>query len=1100
MPASFSSFNRRSRRSPAIPTPAPRSASRGIGDQLGRASLRAFGAIVLLVALLGAPSLCAAAHDRTIVSLDGPWQFQRDGAKLDAWRTVAVPSSFESHEGSAFDGVGWYRRTIKVPEVPAGSRLLISFEAAATEAEVWWDDHKLGSHLGGWTPFRFDVTEHATRPGRARTAEIKIRLDEKVGHNTQGFLPIVAPHFGGLWQGIQLMVVPSTWIDDLHLLAAGDPRSGELTLEVPLLGATPDPEVRPAIRYRVRGTRSWSQASPRSSTYFPAVNGSPARWLVIIPIRDAGPWSPESPALYEVEISLPGIGGDVVRTRTGFRHVEARGTGFFLNGRPLSVRGILNWGYSPPRLDPNPGEAVWRREIALARDQGFNLMKFCLWIPPQRYLELADELGMLAWMEYPTWHPTMTRKFLEPLRREFAEFHAFDRNHPSILFRSLTCETGSGAELEVIKTLYDQAHAMIPGALVEDDSSWIQWNRVSDFYDDHPYGNNHTWVETLSSLKDYIKGREPKPLLLGEAIAADTWTSREAIVKRVGRDRPFWVPPQIDDQPRWLEESRTAGGDVDPARLTADSLRYGLLMRKYQIEAFRREVPEGGYVSSVIRDIPTAAMGFIDFLGKPKWPAADWSWHGDTMLLLKTDQDHRGFAAGSTMAGDLLLSHFGPKPFKSARLTVVLEDPRAPGVVLGLKFRPTLAQPSGSVEQVLSFAFDLPQVTSPEPRVLRAVLQDGPARWENRWPIWILPSPPAFDASTVHVHKSLAPEAAAELFPGAVAWNGSRVTAGVIVASRFDTNLAASLENGARVLLLPDGEKGSLPLSAHWFLRGAPWMAADSKRSIAPHDLLLELQHFDLASSVVPGLHYVDSIDPILMLWDTHDLKAVKSHGLIFETRVGQGRLLVSAVRHRGQGNAAGRWLLGVLANHVAQGPLPRHTFRDEYWQQVKDKLREDKIDLTERPWRFRPDPEIVGVTQGWQKPSVPTDDGWRDIRVGAHWEGQGYPNLDRWAWYRIQVRVPEHWLGSDIYLSFEGVDDCYELFLNGELAGKGGDPEKKIDTFSERRSWKITSWAKPGQDLVIAVRVYDWYGAGGVFRPVTLGTRPFSSTPDILK
>lgn len=210
--------------------------------------------------------------------------------------------------------------------------------------------------------------------------------------------------------------------------------------------------------------------------------------------------------------------------------------------------------------------------------------------------------------------------------------------------------------------------------------------------------------------------------------------------------------------------------------------------------------------------------------------------------------------------------------------------------------------------------------------------------------------------------------------------------------------------------------------------------------------------------------------------------------------------MLVSAVRHGGANNAAGRWLLARLLEHLVSGPAPRHEFSEAIWRQVKDKLSEDKLDLTERVWKFRPDPDVVGVQQGWQKPVVDEDAAWKDIRVGSHWESQGYPNLDRWAWYRIEVKVPESWTGRDVYLSFEGVDDCYELFLNGELAGKGGDPEKKIDTFSEQRSWKITNWAKPGQELAIAVRVYDWYGAGGIFRPVTLGTRPFSTKPDVLR
>jgi hypothetical protein len=103
----------------------------------------------------------AAAQDARLgclqTSLDGEWFFRRDGAK--DWRTVQVPSSFQSHEGTNFHGIGWYRKLVNVPAPAPGKRMLLHFEAAATETEVWWDGNRLGTHLGGWTPFRFAVTD-----------------------------------------------------------------------------------------------------------------------------------------------------------------------------------------------------------------------------------------------------------------------------------------------------------------------------------------------------------------------------------------------------------------------------------------------------------------------------------------------------------------------------------------------------------------------------------------------------------------------------------------------------------------------------------------------------------------------------------------------------------------------------------------------------------------------------------------------------------------------------------------------------------------------------------------------------------------------------
>ena len=218
---------------------------------------------------------------------------------------------------------------------------------------------------------------------------------------------------------------------------------------------------------------------------------------VALPV-DVVMWSPDSPVLYSCEIELlnetsnaPYEEVDRLQCRAAFRTIAADGDRILLNGQPIQVRGVLNWGYAPPDTAPSISEEFWNNELELLRNYGFNLMKFCLWMPPKRYFELADELGILAWIEYPTWHSRWTPDQLPTLQKEFREFFAFDRNHPSVILRSLTCETGPSADLQVIRTLYDECHRMIPGCLVEDDSSWIEWNRVHDFYDDHPYGNNH---------------------------------------------------------------------------------------------------------------------------------------------------------------------------------------------------------------------------------------------------------------------------------------------------------------------------------------------------------------------------------------------------------------------------------------------------------------------------------------------------------------------------------------------------------------------------------------------------------------------------------
>jgi len=167
-----------------------------------------------------------------------------------------------------------------------------------------------------------------------------------------------------------------------------------------------------------------------------------------------------------------------------------------------------------------------------------------------------------------------------------------------VILRSLTCETGPSADLEVIRALYDRCHQVIPGCIVEDDSSWIQWNRVHDFYDDHPYGNNDTWVDTLSRLKAHIAAGKTKPLVLGEAIAADTWVVPEQLESALGSSNddppPFWFPGFFEANRGWSRDREVDMGAAAVERLQSDSLDYAMRMRKYQIEAYRREVPHGG--------------------------------------------------------------------------------------------------------------------------------------------------------------------------------------------------------------------------------------------------------------------------------------------------------------------------------------------------------------------------------------------------------------------------------------------------------------------------------------------------------------------------
>ena len=905
-------------------------------------------------------------------------------------------------------------------------------------------------------------------------------------------------------------MLPAFSIDDLTIKAIGVPGTNEIEFEFAL---DEHEKINSAIYYlstRQLGHRNWSAAIIEVAskdqikngvikTRFPVINSNGED---VTPLQ----WNIGQPNLYEIKLFFVGRNSkgesisDTVFTRAAFRKFEARGKELLLNGKPVVVRGVLNWGYTGRKTSPSINETYMKKEIDFVRNSGFNLMKFCLWVPPKKYLELCDENGLLAWVEYPTWHPKLTPEYLPELRQEYDEFFNYDRNHPSVILRSLTCETGHGANLDVIRSLYDLCKQRIPGAVVEDDSSWISWQRVFDFYDDHPYGNNHTWAAKLKELDNYRKKHGDKPMVLGEAIAADTWVDSSSLDANPGNPRPFWAPWSLDSNDQWLNDYGHLVRKDAREHLVADSKHYAMLMRKYQIERFRRDMPTDGYVVSVIRDFPKASMGLIDFDGQPKWNNSDWNWHRSTMLVLDVPKDRRSYFAGTNASFQLNLVS---SPVEGTIDRCQFEAKLVDDGNGELPIRKAKLTSTGNNDRSAFFEADLPEVTTPKRLTVKATATYFDAKGKktvtNHWPIWIVPRTDNPDPDKVWIADSIVSHPEFSKIVSVDTRQADQPSLDqVVITDRLSTELIDYMEKGGNVLVLPNDQPASFPLRSHWFLRGGVMIGNNAAIRELRRPFFVELQHFDLASDVVPDINYLDQIDPILLLWDNHDLRETKTHALAFETRVGKGRLLVSALKHTGDTNAAGQWLFWHFVDHLQIGTKPAHTLNAETIAAMKNRLTDQSIALWDRDWKFTTDPDNNGLTRNLHKPNFDDSD-WTTIRTDRHWEGQGHDNLDGWAWYRIDVEIPDHW-NDKIYLNFTGVDDYYELFVNGEKCGSGGNIEQKQTAFDERTSHEISQHLQRGNINNIAVRVYDWYGAGGIFRPVTLSTSPLNDGPRLLK
>jgi len=142
--------------------------------------------------------------------------------------------------------------------------------------------------------------------------------------------------------------------------------------------------------------------------------------------------------------------------------------------------------------------------------------------------------------------------------------------------------------------------------------------------------------------------------------------------------------------------------------------------------------------------------------------------------------------------------------------------------------------------------------------------------------------------------------------------------------------------------------------------------------------------------------------------------------------------------------------------------------------------------------WRFK-----TGDSEQWEDPQL-NDDTWDRIFVPAVWETQGYARYDGFAWYRIHFKISPELSGKSLVLLLGKIDDLDETFLNGEMIGNTGriydNPRRnrQSDEYQMLRDYTIPSGRlRVGADNVIAVRVFDGKGFGGIYQgPIGIVTR----------
>lgn len=314
---------------------------------------------------------------------------------------ILVPFAVESSLSGVGKTVGAekelvYRRSFDVPSSWKGKRVLLHFGAVDWRTDVWVNEVKVGSHTGGFTPFSFDITE--ALQGKNNTLMVKVWDPTDKGYQPRGkqvsrpegiwYTPVT-----GIWQTVWLEPVSESYIQDLRITPDID--NSLLSLKALVKDATSKDLVEVKV---FDGQQLVAQGK--------SINGECVQ--VAMP-ENAKLWSPESPFLYTLKVSLKQGGKlvDEVSSYAAMRKYSSKrdANGIVrleLNNKPLFQFGPLDQGWWPDGLYTAPTDEALLYDIQKTKDFGFNMIRKHIKVEPARWYTYCDKLGIIVWQDMPS--------------------------------------------------------------------------------------------------------------------------------------------------------------------------------------------------------------------------------------------------------------------------------------------------------------------------------------------------------------------------------------------------------------------------------------------------------------------------------------------------------------------------------------------------------------------------------------------------------------------------------------------------------------------------------------------------------------------------
>ncbi len=467
---------------------------------------------------------------RHITSLNGPWHYivdvQEEGyydyrmnptrwgffinAKpqrpedlieydFDKAPVMQIPGDWNTQDDRLFfyEGTVWFKKSFHHSSASSeeeGDKVLLYFGAANYDCRVWVNGREAGHHIGGFTPFNYDVTDLLKEGENV----VIVKVDNKRKAEAVPTQIFDWWNYGGLTRDVLLVRVPYLYIEDysLKLQKQNSPKWREVDFTASLSQKEAGRTVMlniPELRLKQACV---TDAEGKVST------------TLRIPAKKLSLWSPDTPKRYRVELSLAADAasgsevGDFVADSIGFRTIEARGKQILLNGEPVFLRGISIHEEKAHGGGRANSTADAHELLSWAKELGCNFVRLAHYPHNEYAIREAERMGIMVWSEIPCY---WTIAWTNPdtyanAQRQLTDMISRDKNRANIIIWSIANETPHSPQRDdFLGRLAQHARSLDNTRLI---SMAMEVTGASN-YKNRLHDNMHEYVDVVS-FNQYI--------------------------------------------------------------------------------------------------------------------------------------------------------------------------------------------------------------------------------------------------------------------------------------------------------------------------------------------------------------------------------------------------------------------------------------------------------------------------------------------------------------------------------------------------------------------------------------------------------------------